>query len=267
MSRVVVSRALLASLAIVAAPLLWTPVAVAQPLAWAPPGARSEPLFQQQLREPDAAEAPADNVDTPAHLRRQVVNYDTREAAGTIVIDTPNTYLYYVLGNGRAIRYGIGVGRDGFRWSGVESITRMAEWPDWHPPAEMIGRQPYLPRFMAGGESNPLGARALYLGSSTYRIHGTNAPSTIGQRVSSGCIRLQNDDIVDLYKRVRTGTKVVVLPDRARQQPTAAVRSAPVITASTATLATPANLQPRPAAASARESVPVSLQPSAYRIY
>src|SRR5438045_2868652 len=141
-----------------------------------------------------------DSVQLPAHLRRQVVNYDTREAAGTVVIDTANTYLYYMLGHGRAIRYGIGVGRDGFRWSGVEAISRMAEWPDWYPPAEMIGRQPYLPRFMAGGESNPLGARALYLGNSAYRIHGTNAPSTIGKRVSSGCIRMSNDDVIDLYK-------------------------------------------------------------------
>ena len=109
-------------------------------------------------------------------LRRQIVAYDTREAPGTIVIDTPHTYLYYVLGGGRAIRYGIGVGRDGFTWSGVQTIARKQEWPDWHPPAEMIERQPYLPRFMAGGPGNPLGARAMYLGNTLYRIHGTNAP-------------------------------------------------------------------------------------------
>ena len=126
----------------------------------------------------------------PERFRRQIVAYNTREAPGTIIIDTPNTYLYYVLGNGRAIRYGIGVGRDGFTWSGMQSVARKQEWPDWHPPAEMIARQPYLPRFMAGGPGNPLGARAMYLGNSLYRIHGTNAPSTIGQRVSSGCIRL-----------------------------------------------------------------------------
>ena len=112
----------------------------------------------------------------PRRFRRQIVDYRTSEAPGTIIIDTPNTYLYLVLGNGRAMRYGIGVGRDGFTWSGVQTITRKAEWPDWHPPAEMIARQPYLPRFMAGGPGNPLGARAMYLGRSIYRIHGTNAP-------------------------------------------------------------------------------------------
>ena len=138
--------------------------------------------------------------------------YTTSQAPGTIVIDTPNTYLYYVLGGGRAIRYGIGVGREGFTWNGVQTVARKAEWPDWHPPAEMIARQPYLPRFMAGGPGNPLGARAMYLGGTVYRIHGTNDPSTIGKRVSSGCIRLTNEDVTDLYSRVTVGTKVVVLP-------------------------------------------------------
>src|SRR5207253_7265025 len=133
--------------------------------------------------------------ELPARLRRQVVSYATREAPGTIIIDTPNTYLYVVLRNGQAIRYGIGVGRDGFTWSGVQSITKKAEWPDWTPPAEMIARQPYLPRYMAGGPGNPLGARAMYLGGTIYRIHGTNAPGTIGTRVSSGCIRLTNEDV------------------------------------------------------------------------
>jgi lipoprotein-anchoring transpeptidase ErfK/SrfK len=123
---------------------------------------------------------------------------------------TPNLYL--VLENGKAMRYGIGVGREGFTWAGAERISKIAEWPDWHPPAEMIERQPYLPRFMAGGEGNPLGARALYLGKSVYRIHGTNQPSTIGTFVSSGCIRLTNADIVDLYTRIQVGTRVVVLP-------------------------------------------------------
>jgi lipoprotein-anchoring transpeptidase ErfK/SrfK len=155
--------------------------------------------------------------EMPARLRRQVVDYRTNEAAGTIVIDTANTYLYFVLGNGKAVRYGIGVGRDGFTWSGVQTITKKAEWPDWTPPAEMIARQPYLPRFMAGGEGNPLGARAMYLGNTIYRIHGTNAPTTIGSRVSSGCIRLTNEDVADLYSRVHIGTKVVVLPAGNRQ--------------------------------------------------
>ena len=146
-------------------------------------------------------------------FRRQVVQYQTKHPAGTIVIDTPSTFLYFVNGDGTAIRYGIGVGRDGFTWAGVEKVTRMAEWPDWHPPAEMIERQPYLPRFMAGGESNPLGARALYLGKTIYRVHGTNQPSTIGSFVSSGCIRMLNEDVMDLYTRVKVGTKVVVLGD------------------------------------------------------
>jgi lipoprotein-anchoring transpeptidase ErfK/SrfK len=148
----------------------------------------------------------------PARLQRQVVNYATREAPGTVIIDTPNTYLYLVLGHGQAVRYGIGVGRDGFTWSGVQSITRKSEWPDWIPPAEMIAREPYLPRYMAGGAGNPLGARAMYLGGTVYRIHGTNAPGTIGTHVSSGCIRLTNEDVADLYSRVNVGTKVVVLP-------------------------------------------------------
>jgi lipoprotein-anchoring transpeptidase ErfK/SrfK len=151
-------------------------------------------------------------TEMPARLKRQVVSYATREAPGTIIIDTPNTYLYYVLGGGQAIRYGIGVGRDGFTWSGVQSITKKAEWPNWTPPAEMIARQPYLPRFMAGGPGNPLGARAMYLGGTVYRIHGTNAPSTIGTHVSSGCIRLTNQDVADLYSRVNVGTRVIVLP-------------------------------------------------------
>ena len=144
-------------------------------------------------------------------LRRTLVDFPTLEPTGTIVIDTANTYLYLVLENSRAMRYGIGVGREGFTWAGSERIARMAEWPDWHPPSEMIEREPYLPRFMAGGEGNPLGARALYLGKSLYRIHGTNQPSTIGTFVSSGCIRLTNTDIADLYSRVQVGSRVVVL--------------------------------------------------------
>src|SRR6476619_8075101 len=149
--------------------------------------------------------------EAPAQFRRQVVAYNGSEAPGTIISDTPNTFLYLVQPGGRAIRYGIGVGRDGFRWSGTQHISKKAEWPDWTPPAEMIQRQPYLPRFMAGGPTNPLGARAMYLGNTIYRIHGTNAPSTIGSRVSSGCIRLVNDDVIDLASRVNVGTKVVVI--------------------------------------------------------
>jgi lipoprotein-anchoring transpeptidase ErfK/SrfK len=148
----------------------------------------------------------------PAQFRRTTINYASKEPPGTIIIDTPHTYLYLVLGNGKAMRYGIGVGREGFTWAGTEHVSRMAEWPDWNPPPEMIERQPYLPRFMAGGESNPLGARALYLGQTLYRIHGTNQPSTIGTFVSSGCIRLTNEDVADLYGRVHVGTRVVVLP-------------------------------------------------------
>jgi lipoprotein-anchoring transpeptidase ErfK/SrfK len=149
------------------------------------------------------------------NLRRQVVAYSPDVAAGTIIVDTANTYLYFILGDGRAIRYGIGVGREGFTWSGAEQITRKAEWPDWTPPADMIARQPYLARFTAGGEGNPLGARAIYLGKTMYRIHGTNAPQTIGTNVSSGCIRLLNADVIDLYSRVTIGTNIIVLPNHA----------------------------------------------------
>jgi len=174
-----------------------------------PPGAVASlpPEYQAEQGQPK---------ELAPHLRRQEVFYPTKEAAGTIIIDTPNTYLYLVLGRDRAMRYGIGVGREGFTWSGRERVSKVAEWPDWTPPKEMIERQPYLPRFMAGGPSNPLGARALYLGSTVYRIHGTNQPSTIGSFVSSGCIRLTNADIEDLYTRVQVGTRVVVLPGPAR---------------------------------------------------
>jgi hypothetical protein len=142
----------------------------------------------------------------------------------TVIIDTPHTYLYYVLAGGKAIRYGIGVGRDGFTWSGTQSVTKKAEWPDWTPPPEMIKRQPYLPREMAGGPGNPLGARAMYLGSTEYRIHGTNAPETIGTHVSSGCIRLTNEDVTDLYSRVSVGTKVIVLPIEQRRADLGTIR-------------------------------------------
>ncbi len=154
--------------------------------------------------------APAKEL--PPRFHRTLVDYPTVEPPGTIIIDTPNTYLYLTIGHGKAIRYGIGVGREGFTWSGTERISRMKEWPDWFPPKQMIQRQPYLPRFMAGGETNPLGARAMYLGNTEYRIHGTNQPSTIGTFVSSGCIRLANEDVEDLYSRVTVGTRVIVLP-------------------------------------------------------
>ena len=150
----------------------------------------------------------------PVAFQRQAVFYRTNEPPGTIIVDTTERYLYLVQGNNRAIRYGIGVGREGFQWQGLLKITRKAEWPDWTPPPEMIQRQPYLPRFMAGGPGNPMGARALYLGATIYRIHGTNQPHTIGSAVSSGCFRLVNDDVADLYQRVPVGTKVVV-----RQRP------------------------------------------------
>jgi lipoprotein-anchoring transpeptidase ErfK/SrfK len=174
----------------------------------------SPPMQLQPAPQNHAPQADEDSVvvEQPARFKRQIVSYPTREAPGTIIVDTPNTYLYYVLGGGQAIRYGIGVGRDGFTWSGVQTVTRKAEWPAWTPPAEMIARQPYLPRHMAGGPGNPLGARAMYLGGTIYRIHGTNMPETIGTQVSSGCIRLTNQDVSDLYSRVNVGTRVVVLP-------------------------------------------------------
>jgi lipoprotein-anchoring transpeptidase ErfK/SrfK len=187
------------------------------------------PAPPMQFAPPPAVEAaPSDGEgvvrELPARLKRQIVSYPGREAAGTVIIDTPNTYLYYVLGGGQAIRYGIGVGRDGFTWSGMHQVSKKAEWPDWTPPPEMIARQPYLPRHMAGGPGNPLGARAMYLGGTVYRIHGTNAPETIGTHVSSGCIRLTNEDVTDLYSRVNIGTRVIVLPMDRRADLAAAVR-------------------------------------------
>lgn len=142
---------------------------------------------------------------------RTTVRIDSREKPGTIIVNTKERRLYYILGDGRAIRYGIGVGRDGFRWSGVKSVSAKREWPDWTPPAQMLKRRPDLPRHMPGGPENPLGARALYLGSTLYRIHGSNEPETIGQAVSSGCFRMTNDDVIDLYNRVQLGAKVIVL--------------------------------------------------------
>lgn len=206
-----------------------TALAFATALLTAPFGAAHAQMFGYAPMQPLAyshgqaapqatlSEEPQTSDDTalPERLRRQIVSFDRSEPAGTIVIDTGNTYLYYVLGNGRAIRYGVGVGREGFTWSGVQNVARKAEWPDWHPPAQMIARQPYLPRFVAGGPGNPLGARAIYLGSSEYRIHGTNDPTTIGKFVSSGCIRMTNEDVIDLFGRVNLGARVVVLPKNA----------------------------------------------------
>jgi lipoprotein-anchoring transpeptidase ErfK/SrfK len=146
----------------------------------------------------------------PEQFRPQPVFYRTQEAPGTIIVNTADRFLFLILGRNTAMRYGIGVGREGFQWGGIKKIVRKAEWPDWTPPPEMIERQPYLPRFMAGGPGNPMGARALYIGGTVYRIHGTNAPETIGHAVSSGCFRLVNDDVTDLYNRVPVGTKVIV---------------------------------------------------------
>jgi lipoprotein-anchoring transpeptidase ErfK/SrfK len=196
----------------------------AQPLRYAAPFRHPTLPFGQALREQEPSDETQAPAEIPARLHRHVVAYSTRESAGTIIIDTPNTYLYFVLGGGKAVRYGIGVGREGFTWSGVKAIERKAEWPDWIPPAEMLRRQPYLPRFMAGGPGNPLGARAMYIGGTVYRIHGTNAPSTIGKQVSSGCIRMLNEDVIDLYARTNVGTKVVVLPMQASRSRTVATR-------------------------------------------
>jgi len=188
---------------------------------------------------PDVRPETGPAKELPPQFRRTMLDYKTKEPAGTLIVDTQNTHLYLVLGNGKAMRYGIGVGREGFTWSGSEKVSRMAEWPDWHPPEEMIDRQPYLPRFMAGGPGNPLGARALYLGKTVYRIHGTNQPSTIGTFVSSGCIRLTNEDVTDLYTRVKVGTRVVVLPGKAPP-------SAPAVPLNPPTAAVPAGAVPAP---------------------
>jgi lipoprotein-anchoring transpeptidase ErfK/SrfK len=169
-------------------------------------GQRYEPVA-----EPDpGVDHTARDADLPPELRRTSVFYRSEYPPGTIIVNTADRFLYLIRDNNLALRYGIGVGRDGFQWGVIHQITRKAEWPDWTPPPEMIQRQPYLPRFMAGGPGNPLGARALYIGTTVSRIHGTNAPETIGQAVSSGCFRLVNDDIIDLYARVPVGTKVVV---------------------------------------------------------
>jgi lipoprotein-anchoring transpeptidase ErfK/SrfK len=184
-----------------------------------PEGLRLPPNDPRMQRPRAAAPAPSSNPmyvapmrpQVAAEFQRQVVEYNGSHKPGTVVVDTNKRFLYLVQANGKALRYGIGVGRDGFQWRGTHRVTMKKEWPDWRPPAEMIKRQPHLPRYMPGGPRNPLGARALYLGSTLYRIHGSNEPWTIGQAVSSGCFRMTNDDVTDLYDRVKTGARVVVL--------------------------------------------------------
>ena len=180
-----------------------------------PPQTQIAPPDDSPIASPRLQSALDDENENPqplANLQRQIIKFPNHEAPGTVIIDTANTFLYYILSNDKAVRYGIGVGREGFTWSGVKSIARKAVWPDWYPPAQMIVRQPYLPRMVAGGPGNPLGARAIYIGDTDYRIHGTNDPTSIGKRASSGCIRLINDDVIDLYNRVTLGAKVIVLP-------------------------------------------------------
>ena len=185
-------------------------------LAGGPPTAVAQiaPTVLPELEDSEGDDEPGriapDEFELPYEFQRRAVFYRTLEAPGTVIVDTGERYLYLVQGNNRALRYGIGVGRTGFTWAGLLRVSRKAEWPDWRPPPEMIERQPYLPRFMAGGPGNPMGARALYLGNTVYRIHGTNQPDTIGTAVSSGCFRLINSDIADLYARVPVGAKVIV---------------------------------------------------------
>ena len=189
-------------------------MSLAAAAAWTAPAAaqvqRQAPPETMQVEDQPGYEPNAEEERLPATFQRQLVFFRTTEAPGTIIVHTSERFLYLVQGNNRALRYGIGVGRDGFQWQGLVKISRKAEWPDWTPPPEMIARQPYLPRFMAGGPGNPMGARALYLGQTVYRIHGTNQPQTIGEAVSSGCFRLVNPDVSDLYDRVPVGTRVVV---------------------------------------------------------
>jgi lipoprotein-anchoring transpeptidase ErfK/SrfK len=189
--------------------LTWMMIAATGLLLFASPG-----RAQQQDPGDQPGLVADDSVELDPEFRKQMVYYRTTEAPGTVIISTTERHLYLVQPGGRALRYGIGVGRDGFQWQGLLNITKKAEWPDWTPPPEMIARQPYLPRFMAGGPGNPLGARAMYLGTTVYRIHGTNQPWTIGTAISSGCFRLVNADVSDLYERVPVGTKVIV-----RQKP------------------------------------------------
>jgi lipoprotein-anchoring transpeptidase ErfK/SrfK len=189
---------------------------------YAPQGYEPRPVYEPQylttppmeprqvMRQMEDPAAPTQQAVDPK-FDKQWVDYQGREAPGTIVVDTPNKFLFLVQGNGKALRYGIGVGRPGFTWSGTKQISAKKEWPSWTPPKEMLARRPDLPRFMEGGPENPLGARAMYLGSSLYRIHGSNEPWTIGTNVSSGCIRMRNEDVIDLYGRVNVGARVIVI--------------------------------------------------------
>jgi len=165
---------------------------------------------QQSMPQQEMADDPRQHPFDPK-FEKQLVDYSGKESAGTIIVDTPNKFLFLVEGNGKALRYGIGVGKPGFTWSGVKQISAKKEWPDWTPPPEMLVRRPDLPRHMEGGPQNPLGARAMYLGSTLYRIHGSNEPWTIGTNVSSGCIRMRNEDVIDLYSRVNVGARVIVI--------------------------------------------------------
>jgi lipoprotein-anchoring transpeptidase ErfK/SrfK len=214
MSRMVSSSVLFAALT--AAALACSPARAQSLFTIFQPLPLNQVAPQYQAEPQQAAPAADDeNAELAPRLRRQIVAYQSKEAPGTIIIDTPHTYLYYVLGGGKALRYGIGVGRQGFTWSGVKSIVRKTAWPDWYPPPEMLKRQPYLPRMVSGGPGNPLGARAMYIGGTQYRIHGTNNPASIGKHMSSGCIRMTNDNAIDLYNRVKIGAKVIVLPQTA----------------------------------------------------
>ena len=199
--------------AIFGGPTINVPVSHMYPGYQAPqPEAQPAPVAPPQQQAYNPANAPDEaNYPIDPQFMRQVVAYNGDEKPGTIIVDTPDKFLFLVEDGGKALRYGIGVGRPGFTWSGVKTITAKKEWPDWTPPPEMIARQPGIPHFMAGGIGNPLGARAMYLGSTLYRIHGSNEPWTIGQNVSSGCIRMRNEDVEDLYNRVKIGTKVVII--------------------------------------------------------
>ncbi len=181
-----------------------------QSASYAAAPSNSSPAYAPQAYAAPNPTDPRNDAIDPRFLRQEVA-YPGRETPGTIIVDTANKFLYLIENDRRALRYGIGVGRPGFLWAGVKTVTATREWPDWRPPAEMLARRPDLPRFMPGGIDNPLGARALYLGSSLYRIHGSNEPWTIGTNVSSGCIRMRNEDVTDLYQRVKVGTKVVVI--------------------------------------------------------
>ncbi len=176
--------------------------------AAAPASANSDALAFVQWRGLQQISHPAEAA--PPAIPRAVVSYETTAAPGTVIVNTTERRLYFVLGHGKAVRYGIGVGRPGFDWAGEHKVSMMREWPEWRPPAAMLQRRPDLPRHMAGGPENPLGARAMYLGNSIYRIHGSNEPESIGHAVSSGCIRMTNEDVEDLYARVKVGTRVIV---------------------------------------------------------